>query len=135
MVSEGYFAALGMTIQLRPRIRARGRGGERPRVALVNRAMADAYWPGESPLGKRIRATSMEPALTRESPPWITVIGVVNDVRHFGYTAEPRGEMFVLYRQLPPWRLNVLNVIARGDGPDDGALARACEQRSRERIP
>jgi predicted permease len=115
MVSEGYFEALGMTLLSGRRFGDEDRAGS-PRVALVNARLAATYWPGESPLGKRLRATSMEPVLNRASPEWITVIGVVNDVRHFGYVTDPRPEMFVLYRQLQAWRLTILTAMVRGTG-------------------
>jgi putative ABC transport system permease protein len=115
MVGEGYFDALGMT-------RYSGRdfgltdGPATERVGLVNKSMAERYWPGESPIGRRVRAPSMEPSLDGQPSAWITVIGVVSDVRHFGYEKEPAPELFVLYRQLPAWRLTAMSVIARGTG-------------------
>jgi putative ABC transport system permease protein len=115
MISPGYFDALGMTLLAGRRFGHEDRAGS-PRVALVNAKLAATYWPGESPLGKRLRATSMEPVLNRASPEWITVVGVVNDVRHFGYVAEPHPEMFVLYRQLRAWRLTMLTAMVRGTG-------------------
>ena len=125
MISDGYFDALGMTLLAGRRFGDEDRAGS-PRVALVNARLAETYWPGESPLGKRVRATSMEPVLNRASPEWITVIGVVNDIRHFGYVTEPRPEMFVLYRQLPAWRLTVLTAMVRGTGAGgDAALIAA----------
>jgi predicted permease len=120
MVSEGYFNALGMTVLAGRRFGDEDRAGS-PRVALVNAKLAATYWPGESPLGKRLRATSMEPGLNGALSEWITVIGIVNDVRHFGYVSEPRAEMFVLYRQLPAWRLTILTVMVRGTGAGGNA--------------
>jgi predicted permease len=120
MVSEGYFDALGMTVLAGRRFGAEDRVGS-PRVALVNAKLAATYWPGESPLGKRLRATSMEPGLNDALSEWITVIGIVNDVRHFGYVSEPRAEMFVLYRQLPAWRLTILTAMVRGTGAGGNA--------------
>jgi len=42
---------------------------EAPRVAVVNRAALDRYWPGEDPMGQRIRLGS-------ESEPWLRIVGV-----------------------------------------------------------
>jgi putative ABC transport system permease protein len=44
-------------------------------VALVNSKLADAFWPGESALGRRFRFAD------EDSSPWLTVIGVVPDIR------------------------------------------------------
>ena len=56
-VDEGYFETIGISIES-------GRGvlatdtADAPRVAIVNRGMANRYWPGDEPLGKRIRLTA-----------------------------------------------------------------------------
>ncbi len=45
-----------------------------PGVVIVNRSMAQHYWPNEDPIGKRIAGASKEPE-------WLTVVGVVADAR------------------------------------------------------
>jgi putative ABC transport system permease protein len=45
-----------------------------PAVAVINEAMSTMYWPGENPLGKRLK-------LSRRATDWTTVIGVVGDAR------------------------------------------------------
>ena len=69
-------------------------------VVIVNQAMARRYWPGEDAVGKRIRTTD-GPA----SVPWLTIVGVVGDVRQMGLDAPVRPEMYVPYRQFDsqPW--------------------------------
>jgi predicted permease len=52
-----------------------------PRVVLINRAMADRYWPGENAVGKRF-AFSSQP---REQD-WLNVVGVVGDVKDFPHS-------------------------------------------------
>jgi predicted permease len=46
-----------------------------PGVALVNQTFAASFWPGENPLGKRFQSVEFD------GSPWITVIGVVPDIR------------------------------------------------------
>jgi putative ABC transport system permease protein len=48
-----------------------------PKVAIINRAMADRFWPNQNPLGKRFSSD-------KEHPKWITVVGVVGDVLQYG---------------------------------------------------
>jgi putative ABC transport system permease protein len=74
----------------------------------VNRATAERYWPGESALGKRLKIGSIDNA-----NPWMTVIGVVDNVRHFGLDDEARREFFVPYSQ-QAWP--VMTVVARTVG-------------------
>ena len=58
-------------------------------VAIVSRRMADRIWPSVDPIGKRIRQA-------RPNAPWITVVGVVADVRDSG---EWREAWYVPYEQ------------------------------------
>src|SRR4029079_4194425 len=46
---------------------------ERPRVAIVNQAMARIAFPGESPIGRRLRVNGRAP--------WMEIVGVVGDTR------------------------------------------------------
>jgi putative ABC transport system permease protein len=55
-------------------------------VAIINEAMARRYWPGENPLGKRLRADGVE---------WRTVIGVVGNVRRFALEDQPAPEFYM----------------------------------------
>lgn len=51
-----------------------------PQVAIVDDALAARLWPGQNPVGKRIRMT-----LVRGSPNrWLEVVGVVREIKHFG---------------------------------------------------
>jgi putative ABC transport system permease protein len=57
--------------------------------------MAERYWPGEDPLGKRFH-------LGTRDQPWITVVGVVRRVRHNAVVEEPRAEMYIPHAQFGP---------------------------------
>ena len=65
-------------------------------VLLVNETMARKYWPGEDVVGKRLKLSS-----TPERALWITVVGVVGDVRHFALDIEPRAEVYRPYAVNP----------------------------------
>jgi predicted permease len=75
--SAGYLAAMGLRLKsgrfLEPQD---GRNGAR--VAIVNETFAKTFWPGVAdPVGRRFRGTD-------EKSPWVTVVGYVADVRHYG---------------------------------------------------
>ena len=63
-------------------------------VALVNETMAHTYWAGQDPVGRRVRVGGM-------SRPWVTVVGIVADVRHNGVTAPIKTKFYLPYAQFP----------------------------------
>nr|MDQ3805976.1 ADOP family duplicated permease [Acidobacteriota bacterium] len=104
-VGADYFGAL--RIQLKSgRAFAASDSAEAPPVVIINEAMARAFFAGEDPLGKRIR--------TGDKSPWVTVVGVVGDVRHRGLEVDTRPEMFFPHAQTPS-RQMTLAVRAAGD--------------------
>jgi putative ABC transport system permease protein len=127
MISEGYFDALGVRLLDGRAFETADRPGG-PRVVIINQRLAERYWPGESPLGRRIRATSMEPQQGGVRAPWLTIVGIVSDARPFGRERDETSEMYTLYRQLPAWRFGTMNVVVRAAGADD-ALLRAVRER------
>jgi predicted permease len=58
-------------------------------VVSINEAMAKRYWPGEDPLGKRFHLAAAD-----DKFPWMTIIGVVADVREFSPTVEAEPTMY-----------------------------------------
>jgi putative ABC transport system permease protein len=68
----------------------------RDNVALVNEAMERAYWARDGALGKRFRMGGGGD----DDRPWITVVGVVGDVRHNGITGEIKPKF---YRPIGQW--------------------------------
>ena len=119
VVSDDYFDVLGIPV-IAGRAFDETDRAHTERVVIVNQAMARTYWPGESPLGKRVRAVSME---YLERAPWLTVVGVVGDIRHGGHEDVPEAEMYTLYRQVPSWS-PVMTVVARAQtGLSAGVLA------------
>ena len=60
-------------------------------VLLVNETMARNYWPSGSAVGKRIKFGEQE-----DDVPWITIVGVVADVRQMGIALPVKAEMFFL---------------------------------------
>ena len=60
-----------------------------PRIAIINEAMARRFWPNTDPVGKRFG--------TGQS--WLTVVGVVGDVKFTSLTKDAELEFYELYRQ------------------------------------
>jgi ABC-type antimicrobial peptide transport system permease subunit len=67
--------ALGIRL-LRGRLFSEADKAGSPLVAIVNRKLAQHYWPGQDPIGKRLRRGMPETAT-----PWMTVVGEVDDVK------------------------------------------------------
>lgn len=76
LVSPGYMETLGLTLLEGRFIEEQDRTETLP-VVVVSKEFANREWPGESPLGKRVRP-GQPPAPTT---PWYSVIGVVDDVK------------------------------------------------------
>jgi putative ABC transport system permease protein len=91
-VSPRYFETLGAPL-VRGRDFTEQEAWETGRVAIVNQTMAAHLWPGESPLGKRIRV--------RPSGPWLEVVGVARDTREWGLDAEPKDALYLPYVEAP----------------------------------
>ncbi|HEX8292483.1 MAG TPA: ABC transporter permease [Pyrinomonadaceae bacterium] len=92
-VSPDYFRALGLAVREGRGFDGRDDEGAPP-AAVVNETMARSFWPGESALGKRFKVGAPD------SPqPWLTVVGVVEDVRQMASDEPVKAEMYVPYRQ------------------------------------
>jgi putative ABC transport system permease protein len=69
-----------------------------PLVGIANDAMVRQYFPGEDPLGKRVR-WARNPQVE-----WITIVGVVGDVKHFGLDLPEQPGLYSPYTQAAPWK-------------------------------
>jgi predicted permease len=84
--SPGIFQALGVPVlQGRDFTEADGESG--PRSAIVNQALAHRYFPGESPLGRRLRFEGGD----------FIVVAVVGSVRQAGLDRDPLPEIYIPY--------------------------------------
>jgi putative ABC transport system permease protein len=70
------------------------------RVAIINQHMAQRYWPDGKAVGRRIRfGRSTNQQVDSTQTPWITVVGVVGDMRRTGVDMPVRDEVFFPYAQ------------------------------------
>jgi predicted permease len=81
IVSPEYFHLLAIPL-LRGRLFNDQDLEDTPQVAVINQAAARTYWPGQDPLGKRVRLR-LDPRDLSSSgtPPWTTIVGVTADAR------------------------------------------------------
>jgi predicted permease len=114
-VTPGYFSSVGTPL-LQGRDFSRDDTAESPKVALINRGMAQKLWPGQSPLGKHIHCCM--------SGGDFTVIGIASDV-HFGGPAEPAN--YTLYLNADQTPQPVLTFVLRSQG-DPMSLAQPARQ-------
>ena len=75
IASADYFRTLGVSV-IAGRAFNDFDGASSPAVAIVNQQFANRNWPGEVPLGKRLRLY----APGKTSAPWVTVVGVVSNI-------------------------------------------------------
>ncbi len=94
VVTPGYFESMGMRLA-RGRTIGEGDHENAPLVAVINQTMANRYWPAEDAIGKRFHLGS-------DVRPWITVVGIIGQVRHNAVTETSRAEMYVPHAQWSP---------------------------------
>jgi predicted permease len=116
VISPGYIDALGARILEGRDIAATDRPGSPP-VVLVNRTMADRFFDG-SPIGRRIRTGGMD----AHGEEFVTIVGVVSDVRHRSLIEPPRPEYYLPYAQRAD-RIGAMTLVARTAGHPAAAFA------------
>jgi putative ABC transport system permease protein len=94
-VSPDYFRAIGTPL-IRGRFFTEADNADAPLVIIVNQTFAKKFWPNEDAVGKRIVMGGMSP-----DPKWITIVGIVGDIRHAALDVEPKPEMYVPFAQDP----------------------------------
>jgi putative ABC transport system permease protein len=86
-------------------------------VAMVNEVLAHRYWPDQEPVGQQIRLefpATRGPFEPEPSSAWLTIVGVVSDVRD-GQWSEPKGAQLYLLLDQNPSRIMHLVVHTAGD--------------------
>ena len=93
MITPDYFRAMGIRL-------AEGRSFSdadnttAPPTVVINETMAKRYWPAGSPIGKRMR-------FNRDKDPWREVVGIIKDVRHWGFDSAVNPEVYMPHEQQP----------------------------------
>ncbi len=95
-VSDGYFSALRIPIIAGRGFTASDSLDSVP-VAVVSRRFVDQYFPGENPLGHRIRLRRPEPRV-----PWLTIVGVAQETSYTMWDQSISPAVYLSAAQLPP---------------------------------
>jgi len=122
IVTPEYFAVMGISLR-RGRLFAAGDVQGGGPVAVIDDAMARVFWPGEDPIGKRIRNWNAGSQADDPEYPWTTVVGVVGSVHDDNLEAKPRVELYRPVAQ-PSWLPPAMTFVMRSAG-DPLALAAA----------
>ena len=112
LASPGYFATMGVPL-VQGRDFDEGDVYDKPFVAIISKTLAREEFPGENPIGHRIQCGLDNPGK------WMTVVGVVGDVRQSSPSAQPEPELYMPLRQ-HPFMANDEEVVARTSvNPED----------------
>jgi predicted permease len=95
VATPGYFRALGIEL-LRGRVFTDQDRADAPKVAVVDERFAQAFWPGQDPIGQRVTGWGFDT---------LAVIGVVRHVKNYGVAATSRQEIYVPHNQRPFQRM------------------------------
>jgi putative ABC transport system permease protein len=118
LVSADYFRVMGIPI-IAGRVFSDTDAASAAPVALINQSFAHRFFPNENPIGQHLRFQSANP--------WITIVGIVGDVRGFGLDKQPSSEIYLFYQQQSPLPYNPLSslrlVVRTVDNPSSIASA------------
>ena len=95
VVSAGYFATLNVPV-IRGREFDRRDGDGAPLAIVINDTLARAHWPGQDPLGRRIRIGASVAA----DAPWFTIVGIVGNIRQMALDVPPEPELYLSANQV-----------------------------------
>lgn len=111
-VTPEFFHLLGIPL-LRGRLFNDGDNENAPLVAVINQAMAETYWQGEDPLGKRLMLGPGRAGVgQRAIKTWVTIVGVIANARIEALANASIPEIYLsLYQETP----KELAIFLRGD--------------------
>jgi|SRR5579872_924721 len=128
VVSPGYLSTLQIPI-LRGRDLKESDTGNTAPVAVINAAMAQMFWPGQDPIGRRIWFDSFVP-----KPQWLTIVGIAGDVRESALNRPVEPVAYVSHTQAIPSRLLDENFVLR-TSQDPRSIVAAVRERLRAADP
>jgi putative ABC transport system permease protein len=114
-VTPGYLQVMGIPLRAGRMLTDGDR--DAPAVAIVNETMAREYWPGEHAVGKRLKATWKND--------WITIVGVVGDIKYSGLAKKVEPEIYRPFLQAPA---RDMSLVVRTAVQDPTTLAASLRQ-------
>jgi predicted permease len=126
VVTPGYFQTLGIPLR-RGRDVAAGDTYPATPVAVINEALARASFPGQDPIGRRLQC-----GLDR--PDFMTIVGVVGDIRAAGPARPPLPEIYMPFEQHPNYA-TALTIVARTATADPRVLIDTIRRKVADRNP
>jgi putative ABC transport system permease protein len=107
-VSPNYFAVMSVGLRDGRVFTDSDSDGAQP-VAVISRSLASRHFAGENPLGKKVQVAGSKPET------WLTVVGIVEDVRYNWIQKDALPTLYRPYRQNPTYYTTV--VLRTGDAP------------------
>lgn len=127
-VSAGYMTTVGMTLRAGRFFTEHDDANGAP-VAIINKTMAEQYWPGQNALGRQFQADVDGPQAPRR-----TIVGIVDDTAVMGVEEPKKAEMFFPIEQSANNWMAPRDLVVRYEG-DPATLAAAIRQAVREVDP
>jgi hypothetical protein len=115
-ITTGYFEAMGIPL-LRGRLFNERDNASAPAVIMIDERLAQKFWPGTDPVGKRMYVpdTPQDLAGPNERTQWLTVIGVVSAVRLEDLSAQTMTGAYYFPTEQQPQRSLTLAIKTAGD--------------------
>jgi len=113
VVNPDYFSAMTIPLKRGRLFSPYDRAGT-PLVALISETMAQRYWPGDDPIGRRIAFDGV-----KGQPQWREIVGIVGSTRSEGLDARPYAQLYVPFAQSPQ---RSMSLLLRTDGDPMGVV-------------
>ena len=97
-ISGDYFQAMGIPL-IKGRYFDERDGPDAPPVVIINETLARRYWPGEDPIGKRLKGQDPRGPNHGKNDDWVTVVGLVRDMRAAGPERQPYSQIYEVQAQ------------------------------------
>ncbi|MEW6127991.1 MAG: ABC transporter permease [Acidobacteriota bacterium] len=109
LVSPDYFKTLGIRL-INGRVFTDADNQDAPAAIIINKTMAELYFAGQDPVGKRLQTGDYSPQF-----PYDLIVGVVDDVKYAGLNEKPKPTLYTPFLQNLWWRSMYVAVRTQGD--------------------
>ena len=127
-ITPGFFDTIAVRMQ-HGRVFTEGDGGDASRTAIINRRLAEQFFAGVNPIGRRLRFTTRQPVDGETPEPWRTIVGVAPDVSH-GSPSDRyvNAVAYLPYREAAPASMSLLLRSELGTAAIAGAVRREVQR-------